>query len=108
QPAPGPPKGAREKFRAWGLGKAFEQSAIIAAITPKEKFAVIGPQRISLTVGDSIKQDAKLSDLVWSVPELISHLSRFYHLVPGDVIYTGTPAGVGAVLPGQSMAGGYV
>jgi fumarylpyruvate hydrolase len=96
---------AREKSRPWDLGKAFEQSAIIAAITPKEKFAVIGPQRISLTVGDSIKQDAKLSDLVWSVPELISHLSRFYHLVPGDVIYTGTPAGVGPVLPGDSIVG---
>src|SRR6202022_3859678 len=102
QPAPGPPKGAREKFRAWGLGKAFEQSAIIAAITPKEKFAVIGPQRISLTVGDSVKQDAKLSDLVWRGRELISPLSFFSPPVPGDFISPGPPAGVGPVLPGDS------
>jgi fumarylpyruvate hydrolase len=51
------------------------------------------------------RQDAKLSDLVWSVPELLSHLSHYYHLQPGDVIYTGTPAGVGAVTAGQSIEG---
>jgi fumarylpyruvate hydrolase len=96
---------AREKSRPWDLGKAFEQSAIIAAITPAVKFGVVGPQCISLRVGDVIKQDAKLSDLVWSVPELISHLSRFYHLGAGDLIYTGTPAGVGPVLPGDSIVG---
>jgi fumarylpyruvate hydrolase len=96
---------AREKSRPWDLGKAFEQSAIIAAITPKTKFATIGPQRISLKIGDTVKQDAKLSDLVWSVPELVSHLSRFYHLGPGDLIYTGTPAGVGPVRPGDTIVG---
>ena len=48
---------------------------------------------------------AGLSDLVWSVPELVSHLSRFYHLGPGDLIYTGTPAGVGAVTPGDRIVG---
>jgi fumarylpyruvate hydrolase len=96
---------SREKSRPWDLGKAFEQSAIIAPLTPAAKFPDIGPQRISLEVGDTIKQDARLSDLIWSVPELVSHLSRFYHLNPGDLIYTGTPAGVGAVEPGDIILG---
>ena len=51
------------------------------------------------------KQDATLADLIWSVPELIAHLSRFYHLQPGDLIYTGTPAGVGAVVAGDTILG---
>ncbi len=96
---------SREKSRPWDLGKAFEHSAIIGAITPAAKFPAIGPQRISLKVDGVTKQDGKLSDLVWSVPELIAHLSRFYHLKPGDLIYTGTPAGVGAVQPGNSILG---
>jgi fumarylpyruvate hydrolase len=96
---------AREKSRPWDLGKAFEQSAVISVITPGANYPAIGKQRISLKVGETIKQDAHLSDLVWSVPELISHLSRFYHLAPGDLIYTGTPAGVGPVLPGDRIVG---
>jgi fumarylpyruvate hydrolase len=96
---------ARAKGRPWDLGKAFEQSAIIAPITKAESFAAIGPQRIMLKQNEAIKQDAKLSDLVWSIPELVSHLSRYYHLAPGDLIYTGTPAGVGAVKPGDTLNG---
>ena len=64
----------RAKQRPWSLGKAFENSAVIGAITRRESFGAPGPQRIWLKVGDAIKQDAHLSDLVWSVPELISHL----------------------------------
>jgi fumarylpyruvate hydrolase len=95
----------REKQRPWDLGKAFESSAPISAITPASKFPALGPQRISLKVNGAVKQDGKLSDMIWSVPELISHLSRFYHLVPGDLIYTGTPAGVGPVKPGDVLEG---
>ena len=51
------------------------------------------------------KQDADLSQLIWSIPEIISHLSGFYHLRPGDLIYTGTPAGVGPVQPGDVLEG---
>jgi fumarylpyruvate hydrolase len=96
---------AREKSRPWDLGKAFENSAVIGPVTPAHAFAAIGPQRISLKVGDTIKQDAQLADLIWSVPELVSHLSRYYHLRPGDLIYTGTPAGVGPVKPGAHLVG---
>ena len=96
---------ARQKSRPWDLGKAFENSAVIAAIMPVSAFPAIGPQRISLKVGDTIKQDAHLADLIWSVPELVSHLSHYYHLRPGDLIYTGTPAGVGPVRPGDHLVG---
>jgi fumarylpyruvate hydrolase len=97
---------ARAKQRPWDLGKDFEQSAILSEIVRKEEFGAIGEQRIWLDVDGAAKQDSKLSELVWSVPELVSHLSHFYHLVPGDLIYTGTPAGVGAVVAGDRITGG--
>lgn len=96
---------ARAKSRPWDLGKDFEKSAVVSDITPAEDFAKIGPQRIALDVNGIVKQDAHLSDLVWSVPELISHLSGFYHLQPGDLIFTGTPAGVGPVVSGDKITG---
>ena len=96
---------ARAKGRPWDLGKDFEQSAVLSAIVPKEQAAAPGPQRISLSVNGTVRQDAHLADLVWSVPELIAHLSRYYHLVPGDLIYTGTPAGVGPVVAGDTIHG---
>ncbi len=95
---------ARAKQRPWAFGKDFEHSAVIAPITRASAFAV-GEQAIRLTLNGDVKQDAKLSDLVWSVAELVSHLSRYYHLEPGDLIYTGTPAGVGPVQPGDVIRG---
>ncbi len=95
---------AREKQRPWDLGKDVEHSAIIAPICQAGEFE-IGEQRIALEVNGAVKQDSKLSDLIWSVPEIIAHLSRFYHLEPGDLIYTGTPAGVGAVVAGDEIVG---
>jgi fumarylpyruvate hydrolase len=97
--------GARAKGRPWDLGKAFEQSAVIAPIRRREAFGALGDHRIRLTLNGVVRQEARLSDLVWSVPELVSHLSRFYHLQAGDLIYTGTPAGVGAVVPGDRLEG---
>ncbi len=96
----------REKQRPWDLGKAFEKSAIITPITPAAKLPALGSQRIFLNVNGTAKQDGKISDMIWNVSEIISHLSRFYHLVPGDLIYTGTPAGVGPVKPGDLLEGG--
>jgi fumarylpyruvate hydrolase len=97
---------ARAKQRPWDLGKNVEQSAVMSALVPAAEVGAIGPQRIWLSVNDVVKQDAHLSDLVWSTVELVAHLSRFYHLAPGDLIYTGTPAGVGAVAPGDVIRGG--
>lgn len=96
---------ARAKSRPWDLGKDFEKSAVVSDITIAANFAKIGPQRITLDVNSTIKQDAHLSDLVWSIDELISHLSGFYHLQPGDLIFTGTPAGVGPVVAGDKITG---
>lgn len=96
---------AREKGRPWDLGKDFEQSAVIAPITKADEFGAIAKQRISLEVNGEVKQDQTLADLIWSVPELISHLSRYYHLQAGDLIYTGTPAGVGPVVAGDQLRG---
>jgi len=96
---------AKEKRRPWDLGKDFEHSAIIAPITPKATFGEIADQVIRLAVDGTVTQEARLSDMVWSVPEVIAHLSRFYHLQPGDLIYTGTPAGVGPVGPGNVLLG---
>ena len=96
---------ARAKGRPWDLGKAFEGSAVLGSLRRAAEFGPIGGQRIGLRVNGVVRQDARLSDLVWSVPELIAHLSRYYHLGPGDLIFTGTPAGVGAVDPGDRLVG---
>ncbi|MRU15962.1 fumarylacetoacetate hydrolase family protein [Roseovarius sp. A21] len=96
---------AKEKRRPWDLGKDFENAALIAPMTKAETFGQPGAQHISLTHNGRTVQEARLSDMVWSVPELIAHLSRFYHLLPGDLIYTGTPAGVGPIAPGSALTG---
>lgn len=93
---------AKARQRPWDLGKDVENSAVIGAITPAGGFQPAN-QRLSLTVNGALRQDAPLSDMVWSVADLIADLSRYYHLQPGDLIYTGTPAGVGAVRPGDRL-----
>ncbi|RBP02208.1 fumarylpyruvate hydrolase [Roseiarcus fermentans] len=97
---------ARAKGRPWDLGKDFEQSAVVAEIVPKPNFGAIAGQRIWLRVNDVSKQEARLSDLVWGIDEIVAHLSGFYHLAPGDLIFTGTPAGVGPVVAGDELEGG--
>ena len=97
---------ARAKQRPWDLGKDVEQSAVFAPITKAAEVAAIGPQRIHLEVNGEIRQDAKLEDLIWKVEEIVSHLSHYYHLQPGDLIMTGTPAGVGAAVAGDVITGG--
>ncbi|UXX84474.1 fumarylacetoacetate hydrolase family protein [Roseovarius pelagicus] len=96
---------AKDKRRPWDLGKDFENAAIMAAITPATEFGLIADQAITLDMDGTRVQDATLSDMIWSAPEIIAHLSRFYHLSPGDLIYTGTPAGVGPVAPGATLKG---
>ncbi len=96
----------RAHQRPWDLGKDVEQSAVFSRITKAKEFGAIGPQRIHLSLNGVEKQNAMLDDLVWKVDEIISHLSKFYHLGPGDLIMTGTPAGVGPVVPGDKIMGG--
>ena len=95
----------RAKQRPWDLGKDVEQSAVLAGITKAADVEPIGGQAITLTLDGETRQSAKLSELVWSIPEIISHLSGFYHLGPGDLVFTGTPAGVGPVVPGSRIEG---
>jgi fumarylpyruvate hydrolase len=97
---------AKEKRRPWDTGKDFEDSAVVAPIVRSAAFGQVRHQEITLSVNGQIRQTGKLSDMVWSVSEIISHLSTLYHLEPGDLIFTGTPAGVGAVKPGDVIEGG--
>ncbi|HQU68830.1 MAG TPA: fumarylacetoacetate hydrolase family protein [Albidovulum sp.] len=96
---------SKEKRRSWDTGKDFENAAVIGPITPKAGFGEPGPQAITLKVGERLAQSAHLSDMVWSVAEIIAHLSTLYHLGPGDLIMTGTPAGVGPVVAGDRLHG---
>jgi fumarylpyruvate hydrolase len=92
---------AREKGRPWDMGKNFAWSAPVGPIRPVESHGHATAGAIRLSVNGEIKQSADLGELLWSCAELISHLSHFERLLPGDLIYTGTPAGVGAVRTGD-------
>lgn len=92
---------ARDKGRPWDAGKNVEQSAPLGVIHPSSELMTTGA--IALTVNGEVKQQADLADLIWSVDEVIAYVSRFYRLEPGDLIYTGTPAGVGAVVEGDDI-----
>lgn len=87
----------------WDTGKAFDHSAPLSAITPLATCGELQRGSIQLWVNDKLRQDADLSDLIWKSHEIISQLSRLYELQPGDLIFTGTPAGVGAVVPGDKL-----
>lgn len=93
---------AREHGRPWDLGKGFDRSAPIAAVHPASQVGHPSKGAIRLTVNGEVKQEADLSDLIWSVPEIVSILSHSMELRPGDVIMTGTPAGVGPLRPGDT------
>lgn len=92
---------AREKGRPWDWGKAFDRSAVIGPVHAVSQVGHLSTGAIRLTVNDETKQDADLAELIWSVPEIISILSHSIALAPGDLIMTGTPAGVGPLVPGD-------
>jgi fumarylpyruvate hydrolase len=96
---------AKAKRRPWDTGKDFDNAAIIGAITPRSALGNISDLEIKLTVNDEIRQQAHLSDMVWSIPEIIADLSTLYVLMPGELIMTGTPAGVGPVTAGDVLRG---
>ena len=89
----------------WDIGKDFENSAVIGPIRLADEIGHPADGRIQLSVNGELRQDSDLDQLIWSVPEIVSHLSRYYRLEPGDLIYTGTPDGVGPVGPGDRIAG---
>lgn len=97
---------ARDQGRPWDWGKAFDLSAPMARIRPAAEVGHPAKGRIWLTVEGKIRQDADLSELIWPVPDIIATVSRSMALKPGDLIMTGTPAGVGPIEPGQTVRGG--
>jgi fumarylpyruvate hydrolase len=92
---------AREQGRPWDTGKNVEQSSPLGPIHPATEVGHIEKGNIRLTVNGDVKQDSDLTELIWPVADVISFLSKLYRLEPGDLIYTGTPAGVGAVVVGD-------
>lgn len=97
---------SREKQRPWDLGKDVEDSAVFSPLTKAGDLSEMDGKRIHLEVNGEVKQDATLAELIWKLDEIIMDLSKFYHLRPGDVIMTGTPAGVGPVVAGDKITGG--
>jgi fumarylpyruvate hydrolase len=95
---------ARDKGRPWDLGKDVEQSSVCSEIVPMEG-VIIDSGAIALEVNGQTKQSSDVDKLIWNVREIIADLSLFYHLQPGDLIYTGTPEGVGPVVAGDKITG---
>ncbi|MEY4266911.1 MAG: hypothetical protein RIS90_1446 [Pseudomonadota bacterium] len=95
---------ARDKGRPWDLGKDVEQSSVCSDIVPMQG-VVIDSGAIALEVNGQTKQSSNVDKLIWNVRELIADLSLFYHLQAGDLIYTGTPEGVGPVVAGDQITG---
>ena len=95
----------REKKRPWDLGKSFAHSAPIAPIHPVTQTGVLTHGAITLDVNGVRRQTGDLADMIWDVPNTLAFLSKYYELLPGDLIFTGTPAGVGAVVAGDRLDG---
>jgi fumarylpyruvate hydrolase len=87
----------------WDTGKAFDYSAPISKLWPRELVGDLKTERLLLWRNGELCQDASLSQLLWTIPEIIAELSKLYALKPGDLIFTGTPAGVGPVVPGDKL-----
>jgi fumarylpyruvate hydrolase len=96
---------AKEKQRPWDIAKDVEQSAVVGEIAPAADIGHPQRGRIELRVNGQAKQAADLSSMIHGVAAVIAHLSQYYHLQPGDLIYTGTPEGVGPVKPGDRLDG---
>jgi fumarylpyruvate hydrolase len=97
---------ARDVGRPWDTAKGFDHSAPITAIRRIEDTGVVERGEIWLTVNDEKRQTSNLDQMIWSVPEIIVELSQLYALKPGDLIFTGTPSGVGPLKPGDLVEGG--
>lgn len=94
---------AKQAGRPWETGKAFDHSAPIGPLHPTAAAGAMAQGAITLSVNGQLRQSGNLSDMIWPVPEAIAYLSTLFELKAGDLIYTGTPAGVGAVVPGDQI-----
>ena len=96
---------AKKMGRPWDTGKAFDQSAPCSPLVPVSQCGHLSKGRIYLTVNGQVKQDGDLAMMIWNVPETIAYLSTLFTLMPGDLIFSGTPAGVAAVQRGDVLEG---
>lgn len=97
---------AKKMGRPWAVAKAFDHAAPCSALVPADQIGHPKQGRIWLDINGETRQEGDLASLIWSVPEVIAYLSRLFVLEPGDLIMTGTPAGVGAVQRGDQLSGG--
>ncbi len=97
---------AREKGQPWDVSKGFDRSAPVTAIRRAAEVGHLERGRIWIEVNGELRQQADLSEMIWNVPEIVAELSTLFDLAPGDLIFTGTPAGVGPVQRGDSLVGG--
>ncbi|MCP5153027.1 MAG: fumarylacetoacetate hydrolase family protein [Ectothiorhodospiraceae bacterium] len=97
---------AKKMGRPWEIGKAFEHSAPCTALVPASVVGHPDQGRVWLEVNGEVRQEGDLNQLIWKVPEMIAYLSGLFELAPGDVIFSGTPSGVGPVVRGDRMRGG--
>lgn len=95
----------KKQGRPWSIGKGFDQSAPIGPIVPAAQAGDVATAEISLQVGGKDRQRSTVSKLIWNIAETIEHLSAAWELQPGDLIFTGTPEGVAAVVSGDTMVG---
>lgn len=94
---------AKKLGRPWEIGKAFERSAPVGPLQPVSRVGHPDHGRITLTVNGALRQEGDLNQMIWKVPEMISYLSQYFELKAGDIILSGTPAGVGPVVRGDTM-----
>ncbi len=94
---------AKKLGRPWEIGKAFERSAPVGPLHSVSETGHLSSGRIELKVNGDLRQEGDLNQMIWKVPEMISYLSDYFELAPGDVIMSGTPSGVGPVVKGDRM-----
>ena len=94
---------AKDMGRPWEIGKAFERSAPVGALRPASEIGHPSSGRVVLTVNGKVRQDGDLNQMIWKVPEMIAYLSEYFELAAGDIIMSGTPSGVAAVVRGDVM-----
>ncbi len=94
---------AKKNAWPWDVAKNVPQSAPLGPITKAAAAGDIGKAKIELTVNGAVRQRGVIADMIWSIPELVAEVSKFYRLMPGDLIFTGTPSGVAAVSPGDVL-----
>ncbi|MRX27516.1 fumarylacetoacetate hydrolase family protein [Kangiella sp. HZ709] len=94
----------KKKSRPWDLAKGFDQSAPVSSIIAFKEFGELNEVKLQLSIDDEIKQSGNINQMIWSIPEIIVELSRHIELKSGDLIFSGTPSGVGEIKKGQTVS----